>query len=486
MEIPIQLPHGAWFYNDEKLLGEGGFGAVYIGKDGYGTEVAVKRLSFTARQSAVRELRIAEKLLNANLNNVIQILDAGQDANSDYYYIIMPLATENLQNQINRDGVFEESMAVQILLNIAKGLLEVQDITHRDLKPSNILFHEVSWKISDFGIARFVEEVTSKNTVSEHLSPEYAAPEQWQSERATSKTDIYALGCIAVTLLTGNPPFHNLLDRSAYKTSHLTESPTIPNTINPRFRSLILTMLRKSVEGRPNINRVLEVLTVVLDEIQEGAKKRVSLLAEVGATHVERLLQEESEAQRARARWLAREKLATYARNQLTDNFSELTRKIKADVPIGLDIYDRGIRFGNAYLTLQKISLDTLAINVFPESRWDVLLGEMINVVQRSPNDYIWSANLWYAKLPGSNDYRWYEVSYFNVGKSKSDYAPFAVEDFRDADLAASNIMHSVAFATKPKPIDDENMDEFHDRWMELFAKAYKGDLKYPESLPLE
>ncbi|MDM3788590.1 protein kinase, partial [Proteus mirabilis] len=78
---------------------------------------------------------------------------------------------------------------------------EVGDIVHRDLKPGNILRHEERWKIADFGIAKFVEDSTSLETLREALTPSYAAPEQWLGQRPTSATDIYALGCIIHALV---------------------------------------------------------------------------------------------------------------------------------------------------------------------------------------------------------------------------------------------------------------------------------------------
>ena len=66
---------------------------------------------------------------------------------------------------INNKGNFSAIESIEILLTILTGLAEVGDITHRDLKPSNILLHESKWKIADFGIAKFVEDSTSLETL---------------------------------------------------------------------------------------------------------------------------------------------------------------------------------------------------------------------------------------------------------------------------------------------------------------------------------
>lgn len=64
-----------------------------------------------------------------------------------------------------------------------------------------------TWKICDYGIARFFASVTSEGTLKHFCSSWYAAPEQWREERATNATDVYALGCIGFALITGSPRF---------------------------------------------------------------------------------------------------------------------------------------------------------------------------------------------------------------------------------------------------------------------------------------
>ena len=187
-EEVVRLRRGEWRLRlDEQLGPEGGFGAVFAGSGESGQPVAVKRLKVTAAEAAHRELRIAEELAGASHQHVMPILDAGQDAESDRYYVVMPRAEQSLQDMIDRDGPVKSEDAAGILWQIATGLGEVRELLHRDLKPGNILMHDRKWKVADFGIAKFVEEATSTETLRECLSPPYAAPEQWdvESEKAT-------------------------------------------------------------------------------------------------------------------------------------------------------------------------------------------------------------------------------------------------------------------------------------------------------------
>jgi serine/threonine protein kinase len=162
----IALAKGEWFYDPSKPLGKpGGFGAVYEGLSEAHGALAVKRLHLTASGAAHREMRIATDLSGRNLNYVIPVLDAGEDTDSNAYFVVMPKAEKSLQDAINLGVKFTDIEAGRVLLNIVNGLVEVNDIVHRDLKPANILFHDAQWKVADFGIARFLEDSTSLETL---------------------------------------------------------------------------------------------------------------------------------------------------------------------------------------------------------------------------------------------------------------------------------------------------------------------------------
>ena len=116
-------------------------------------------------------MAIAGELAGRQFENVLAPIDSGQDADTGTYYLLMPRAEKSLDDHLESRGVIPANEAVGMLMQIATGLQEIPEIVHRDLKPANVLFHEGRWKIADFGIARFVEESTSLNTVKECLSP---------------------------------------------------------------------------------------------------------------------------------------------------------------------------------------------------------------------------------------------------------------------------------------------------------------------------
>lgn len=257
----IRLPGGEWSYDEGAPLGpEGGFGIVYAGEGGDVGPVAVKRLKVEAENAAHRELRIAADLVGKSLPHVIPVYDAGEDAESGSYFLVMARAEGSLQGEINNGRTFGDPEAADVLLEIAQGLSEVGQFVHRDLKPGNVLLHNGTWKVADFGIARFVEESTSLRTLKDCLSPPYAAPEQWRLDRATGATDVYALGCIGYALLTGQPPFSGPLQED-YSQQHQHEPPRSLDGHDDRLRSLLAMMLRKAPDARPGLDRVITLLS---------------------------------------------------------------------------------------------------------------------------------------------------------------------------------------------------------------------------------
>lgn len=121
----IKLNRQVWEVDTSCILGSpGGFGEVFRGK-GKNGDVAIKRLRITASQAAHRELQIGKSLSERQLNNVVPIIDYGQDADSDRYFLVMPICDRSLQDEINNIGMFSASESIQVLLAILSGLAEV-------------------------------------------------------------------------------------------------------------------------------------------------------------------------------------------------------------------------------------------------------------------------------------------------------------------------------------------------------------------------
>ncbi|MGO9613136.1 MAG: serine/threonine-protein kinase [Dissulfurispiraceae bacterium] len=473
----IKLRNVVWEYDPSILLGPpGGFGTVFLGHSEKGEEVAVKKLNISAASIGHRELAIAEELAGRNLSHVIPFYDSGIDADTSEYFVIMAKAQRSLQ-QVIESGAISEADAIKVLTDIALGLHEVGGIVHRDLKPGNVLYHQDKWKLADFGIARFVEDSTSINTLKECLSPLYASPEQWRLERATKATDVYAFGCIAFALLSGQPPFTS----GDLRKRHLHEDPQRLSA-SSGMQQLVSLCLRKSQNARPSIDSIIRQLASL-----NSATVSHSGIAAAGAALAVEAAKKESERSLKHTEEEARTELARDAIKSLDSILKTMFEAIEHDAQMARRISQRGIELGSGRLQVE-IPFPLLSKDAFSESRKNIICGALISIEQQNSRYYRGrSANLWFVEL-SSGEFRWYEIPYMTWGiSSDNDFFPYGISqesEIQDADYAAAPITHSVYEAATPRPIDREHADEFIARWVTRLAEASRNRLQPPRSLP--
>lgn len=475
--VSIKLNNDVWEYDPSLPLGPpGGFGAVFLGRSGKGEEVAVKKLHISSAATGNREFVISEKLIGKDFQHVIPFFDFGIDADTTEYFIVMAKAQKSL-HQLLSSGSVSEPGAIEILVNISHGLKEVGDIVHRDLKPGNVLYHENTWKLADFGIARFIEDSTSINTLKNCLSPLYAAPEQWRLERATKATDVYAFGCIAFALLTGQPPFSS----GDLRERHLHEDPARISA-STRMQQLISLCLRKNPKARPSIDSIIKQL-----EMLTSAVTSHSGIAAAGASIAVEAAKLESEQYRKQTEEEARRELGKEAIKSLDFILENMFEAIERDAQVAQRISQRGIQLGDGKLKVE-ILFPFLAQDSFSYSKKNIICGARISIEQSNSRSYLGrSANLWFGEF-SSGEFRWYEIPYMtlalNSGHNHEPYGILRREEIQDADYAAGPKMHSVLHAADPRPIDGEYADEFIARWLNRLAEASKNRLQHPSSLP--
>lgn len=421
------------------------------------------------------------------------IFDSGEDADTGRYFVVMALAEKSLQGDLENGKIFSQDEAIDVLRQTCDGLVELDGLVHRDLKPGNLLFHEGAWKIADFGIARFIEESTSLQTLKGCLSPQYAAPEQWEYDRAAVATDLYALGCIGYRLLTGRLPYPGP-SMEQFRQQHAeAHHPELPEAVQPRLRTLIGMLLRKSPQARPSLQRVRELLS----GMDVAPQQPNSGIAEAAARLELARAKEDAASAAQRSLEDAREGLARSGRTVLGQTMTNLRNRILNEAPSATQDSSAYVTFGRAQFSLPIARnydyLKTIPADSFPRSYIDVVLAKTIEVHQLTPR-YVWASSLLYCRFPNNQDYRWYEVSFMISPLSRmTGPAPLslleetnnATSRYHHADLALSNTMHSYQAAFGPIPIDDENEGSFIERWMTVFGAAAEGRLKYPSRLPL-
>ncbi|AWM39811.1 Serine/threonine-protein kinase PrkC [Gemmata obscuriglobus] len=195
-------------YLDVSLIGEGGFGQVYLCTDSTtGQDYAKKKLLPGATPSEVerfvREVRLLSLLDNEHVVKVV-----GSHISSAPYYFVMPLYRTSLEKEL-WDISFQPSRAVPIFNRILAGVRHAHEhgVIHRDLKPQNVLMNtDEDCVVSDFGLGRQLDAETTRKTMTGDKmgSLMFSAPEQFADAKDTDvRADVYSLGVIIYILYVG-------------------------------------------------------------------------------------------------------------------------------------------------------------------------------------------------------------------------------------------------------------------------------------------
>ncbi len=199
----------------DRVLGEGGMGAVYLGHraDGeFRQQAAIKlvRSGLHSPEAYRRFRRERQVLADLEHPNVARLLDGGTTPDGQPYLVMEYVAGEPIDVYCNqrRLTVADRLRLVQRVC-AAVHYAHERSVVHRDLKPSNILVTAAGEpKLLDFGIAKLLHDDAAPaltQASQRALTPESASPEQVRGGSITAATDIYALGLLLYRLLTGLP-----------------------------------------------------------------------------------------------------------------------------------------------------------------------------------------------------------------------------------------------------------------------------------------
>ncbi|MGB8297936.1 MAG: serine/threonine-protein kinase [Polyangia bacterium] len=213
-------------YRIVRLLGEGGFGEVYLAENPLLERRAAVKVLHTG---LARDPELVRRFLNEaraasaiRHPNIIEVFDAGLTPERAPYILMEFLEGVSLQKRLAEKG----RLGLDLVLDIARqagsalGAAHAAGIVHRDLKPENVFLMPdpnlpgaVRVKILDFGIAKIKRSAASGGTLRTQAglimgSPAYMSPEQCKdSADVDLRSDIYSFGVIVYEALTGQPPF---------------------------------------------------------------------------------------------------------------------------------------------------------------------------------------------------------------------------------------------------------------------------------------
>ena len=255
-------------YRVLELIGRGGMGVVYKAEHArIGKVLALKLLTGELTRNAelvTRFKREADMASRLSHPNTVQVFDFGE-ADGLAYLAMEYVRGRDLGALIEDTGRLDAARTARIVLQICSSLAEAHDkgIVHRDLKPENIMIvagpaGEDLVKVLDFGLAKLRESselsaVTSSGAIVG--TPYYMAPEQIRGESVTPACDVYALGALLYTCLTGSVPFEATTPMGVL-TRHLVEEPERPTSRVPTlglsgtFERIVMTALAKDPKER--------------------------------------------------------------------------------------------------------------------------------------------------------------------------------------------------------------------------------------------
>jgi hypothetical protein len=200
---PIDVPG----YEPLRFLGAGAYGEVWVAIDrNTGRQVAIKFYKHRGGLDWSILSREVEKLAFLAADRyVVQLLDVGWDA-APPYYVMEYVERGSLEDRLRNEGPLPVEQAVSLFRDVAQGLVHAHDkgVLHCDLKPANILLdREGRPRIADFGQSRLShEQQPALGTLF------YMAPEQADMKAVPdARWDVYALGALLYTMLTGSPPY---------------------------------------------------------------------------------------------------------------------------------------------------------------------------------------------------------------------------------------------------------------------------------------
>jgi eukaryotic-like serine/threonine-protein kinase len=242
-------------YRLEARIGAGGMSTVYRAFDEtLQRQVAIKLMNrevATDSDQLERFRREARAVAQLSHPHIVGVIDAGEDDNRSYI-VFEYVEGETLKERIRRMGKLPIPEAVAYAIEIARalGAAHARHIVHRDVKPQNVLIDEEgSAKVTDFGIARTLDE--QGLTVDGRVlgTTDYVSPEQALGQPVTGQSDLYSLGIALYEMLTGEVPFKGE-SQVAVAMKHVRESLPDVQAMRPEVSSALAAVVDTATAKR--------------------------------------------------------------------------------------------------------------------------------------------------------------------------------------------------------------------------------------------
>ncbi|MCP9948583.1 protein kinase domain-containing protein [Actinomadura madurae] len=250
-------------YRIEAKIGEGGMGAVYLGRDPEERPVAVKVVRAELAGDKTFLARFHDEAANAQRVAsfcTAQVLEHGEDLGLAYMvteYIDGP----SLLQHVSEKGALSPGMLHGVAVGVAAALVAIHSagLVHRDLKPSNVLLSISGPRVIDFGIARALDMASSHTRTGQVVgTPGWIAPEQITTQQVTPAVDVFAWGCLVAFAASGRNPFgQGSFQLLAARAVHA--DPEVDDLPAP-LAGIVQAALRKDPAQRPSARDLLLAL----------------------------------------------------------------------------------------------------------------------------------------------------------------------------------------------------------------------------------
>lgn len=253
---PRQLPT---MENYEILeeLGRGGMGVVYKARDRRLKRMVALKMILGGEHAGERQRSRfhaeAEAVARLHHPNIVQIYEIGEERGHPYLALEY-VAGRTLSSRLIGTPLPERE-AVVLIATLARAIdfAHKAGVVHRDLKPGNVLLGKDGQpKITDFGLAKRIDDTNHSKSGDVIGTPSYMAPEQaWgKNEQVGATTDVYALGAMLYELLTGRPPFRGATPMETIE-QIWTQDPVPPRQLQARLARDTETVCLKCLAKEP-------------------------------------------------------------------------------------------------------------------------------------------------------------------------------------------------------------------------------------------
>ncbi|KAJ2162751.1 Protein kinase of the Mitotic Exit Network [Coemansia sp. RSA 552] len=250
-------------YQLGNCIGRGQFGSVYRALDlETGEMVAVKQISLEGQDAESMEDVMQEVELLKSLSSPRIVRYYGFVKTDAHLNLVMEFVENgSLSATLKSFGTFPERLVLAYVVKIIEGLIYLHkgDVVHCDLKACNILTTKNgNTKLTDFGVSLNLKLRRPDDESVVAGTPYWMAPEIIQLDGACTASDIWSLGCTIIELLTGKPPYSDLMQMPALYRIVEDDHPPIPEGISEELKDFLLLCFRKDPSDRPTAQGLMD------------------------------------------------------------------------------------------------------------------------------------------------------------------------------------------------------------------------------------